>query len=59
MKFVGFALLPAGWFLVLASLVLLGTMPVRTAFVASGMAVEVLGLMLVIRSHLTPREDKG
>jgi hypothetical protein len=59
MKFVGFLLLMSGWFLVLASLALLGTMPARTAFIAAGMAVEVLGLVLVIRSHLIPREDKG
>jgi hypothetical protein len=59
MKFVGFLLLLSGWLLVLAAVVLLATMPARTTFVAAGIAVEVLGMILAIRSHLIPRENKG
>jgi hypothetical protein len=58
MKFAGILLLLAGWFLVLASIVLLGTPGARGAFVFAGMAVEALGLILFFRSHLIPREEK-
>jgi hypothetical protein len=58
MRFLGFLLLVAGWFLVLASIVLLGTPGARGAFVVAGIAVEVLGLILVFRSHSIPREEK-
>ena len=59
MKFVGFLLLLTGWFLVLAAIVLLASPSSRTGFVLAGLAVEVLGLTLVIRSHLIVREDGG
>jgi hypothetical protein len=59
MKFVGFAMLLAGWFLVLAAVVLLTSPPSRGAFVLAGIAVESLGLLLAFRSHSVPREGKG
>jgi len=59
MKVVGFLLLLAGWFLVLAAIVLFAAPPLRAAFVLAGIAVEVLGLILAFRSHLNPREAKG
>ena len=59
MKVVGFLLLTAGWFLVLAAIVLFAAPPLRGAFVLTGVAVEALGLILAFRSHLIPREDKG
>ena len=59
MRFVGFILLVAGWLLVLASIVLLGSPASRGAFVFAGMAIEALGLVLVFRSHSIPREEKG
>lgn len=58
MRFMGFLLLVAGWFLVLASIVLLGSAASRGAFVFAGAAVEALGLILVFRSHSIPREEK-
>jgi hypothetical protein len=58
MRFAGILLLLAGWFLVLASIVLLGSPGPRGAFVFAGIAVEALGLILVFRSHLIPREEK-
>jgi hypothetical protein len=51
MKLVGFLLLPAGWIIVLAALVLLPTGPARVAFTLAGIGVEILGLILVIRHH--------
>ena len=58
MKAVGFLMLPAGWFLVLAAIVLFTAPPLRAAFVLAGVAVETLGLVLVFRAHLIPREEK-
>ncbi|HTS71019.1 MAG TPA: hypothetical protein VMO17_18730 [Terriglobia bacterium] len=55
MKITGLLLMPSGWFIVLAALVLLRTIPALSAFVAAGMGVEILGLVLLIRSHLTPK----
>jgi hypothetical protein len=57
-KAVGFLMLLAGWFLVLAAIVLFPSPLMRGAFVAVGIAVEGLGMYLVFRSHLIPREDK-
>jgi len=59
MKAVGLLLLPAGWFLVLAAIVLFPSPALRGAFVVTGVAVEVLGLALTFRSHLIPREEKS
>ena len=59
MRLVGFLLLPAGWGLVLASIGMLPSDVTRAAFVLAGVAVELLGLALVGRSHLLAREEKG
>lgn len=59
MKVLGFLMLLAGWFLVLAAIVLFASPPLRAAFVLVGVAVETLGLILAFRSHLIPREEKG
>jgi len=59
MKVAGFLLLLAGWALVLAAIALLGAAGPRAAFLLAGVAVEVLGLVLVARSHLTPKEDEA
>ncbi len=59
MKIAAFLLLLTGWALVLAALSLL-TRPVpRDAFVAAGMAVEALGLVLAVRAHLMPRKNEN
>jgi hypothetical protein len=58
MKVVGFLMLLAGWFLVLAAIVLFTSLPLRGAFVLAGVGVEVVGLTLAFRSHLIPREEK-
>lgn len=58
MKVVGFLMLLAGWFLVLAAIILFAAPPLRDAFVLTGIAVEALGLILAFRSHLIPREEK-
>ena len=57
MKLLGFLLLLAGWGLVLAAIVLLAGGASRAGFVFSGIAVEILGLALVIRAHPAPRGE--
>jgi hypothetical protein len=52
MKLLGFLLLLAGWAIVPAALVLLPSTAVRAAFVMAGIAVEILGFVLVVRAHL-------
>ena len=57
MKLVGFFLLLAGWLIVLAALAVIGSGVPLEAFILSGVGVEVLGLALVVRSHLVPHRD--
>jgi hypothetical protein len=59
MKIAGFLLLLAGWILVLAAVALLAAAGPRAAFLLAGVGVEVLGFVLVARSHLTPKEDEA
>ena len=59
MKLAGFLLLLAGWGIVLGALALLPSASPRTGFVLAGMGVEVLGLILVVRSHLLLRGERG
>ncbi len=51
MKLIGCLLLLSGWFLVLAALVMLPAFPQRAAFIAAGMAIEILGLVLLTRAY--------
>lgn len=61
MKLAGFLLLPAGWAIVLAALVLLAQAQAvaRTGFVLAGVSVEALGLVLVVRAHILRRGHRG
>ena len=59
MKLTGFLMLVAGWGIVLASMSLLVSMKPRTIFVLAGLGVEVIGLVLVVRSHLVLEDDTG
>ena len=51
MKLGGFLLLLSGWGIVVAALRLLHNGPL-VAFVFAGFAVEILGLVIVIKGHL-------
>jgi len=51
MKLSGFLLLLSGWAIVAAALTLLHGHMV-TPFIYAGLAVEILGLVLVFRGHL-------
>jgi hypothetical protein len=57
MKLIGFLLLLTGWFLVLTALEMLRAATPRALFILAGLAIEVLGLVLVFRAHLAPSED--
>lgn len=60
MRLAGFLLLLAGWGLVLSAVVLLASPVPRASFALTGFGVELLGLILVIRSHIPPpREERG
>ena len=58
MRLGGFLLLLSGWAIVVAALKLLhgGAL---SAFIVAGLAVEVLGLALVAKSHVLLSEDNG
>ena len=53
MKLAGFLLLLSGWLLVLAAIALLPAGGPRAAFLLAGIGVEVLGIVLAARAHLT------
>lgn len=55
MKLAGFLLLLSGWGIVVATLSLLSSLPMRAGFVLAGLAVELMGLGLVVRSNLVPK----
>jgi hypothetical protein len=59
MRLAGFLLLLAGWGIVLSAVVLLKSPVARSAFAISGVGVEVMGLALVIRSHMVPRRERS
>jgi hypothetical protein len=59
MKLTGFLMLVAGWVIVLASMSMLVSMKPRTIFVLAGLGVEVVGLVLVVRSHLVLEDETG
>jgi len=58
MKFAGLLVMPAGFFLALAALVLFpaSSAASRTAFVLCGLAVEALGLVVALRGHMEDKE---
>ncbi len=58
MRLAGLLLLPAGWAIVLAALVMLPGGAARAAFVLTGVGIEGFGLGVVIRSHLPRREEE-
>jgi hypothetical protein len=58
MKLLGFLLLLSGWGIVLAAVAMLRGKAV-SAFILAGVAVEILGFVLVARSHLPVSEERG
>jgi hypothetical protein len=59
MKFAGLLVMPAGFFLTIAALVLFADPTQRLAFVLSGIAVEALGLGVAVRSQMALSREQG
>ena len=57
MKFAGLIVMPAGFFLSIAALVLFPAAAPRTAFIFCALAVEVVGLIVAVRGHMENRES--
>ena len=59
MRLLGFVLLLAGWLLDLAAVVLLRAGAPLGVFLIAGLAVELLGLGLIVRTYMIPRGDRA
>jgi len=57
MKYAGLLVMPAGFFLAIAALVLFPAAAPRAAFVLCGLAVECLGLGVAVRGHMPARGE--
>jgi hypothetical protein len=57
LKLVACVLLLSGFFIVLTALVLLTSLAQRSAFVAAGFGVEILGLSLLTQSYRSIRKE--
>ncbi len=55
MKHAGLLVMPSGFFLALAALVLFPDGGMRALFVVCGVAVELLGLGVAVRGHMERR----
>jgi hypothetical protein len=58
MRYAGLLVMPTGFFLVLAALVLFPDQGRREAFVLCGLVVEALGLAVSIRGHMLYRAER-
>jgi hypothetical protein len=59
MKPAGLLLLVAGWGIVISAVALLPSPMGRAGFALAGIAVELLGLALMVYSHLVLNAEKG
>jgi hypothetical protein len=57
MKYAGLLVMPAGFFLSIAAILLFPASPQRAAFVVCGLAVEVMGLVVAVRGHMQLRSE--
>jgi hypothetical protein len=55
MKYAGLLVMPAGFFLSIAALVLFPDPTQRAIFVVCGLIVECLGLAVAVRGHMEAR----
>jgi hypothetical protein len=59
LRLVGCLLLLSGFFILLAALVLLTALSQRLGFVAAGLAIEGLGLALLMQGHKPVEKEQG
>jgi Kef-type K+ transport system membrane component KefB len=57
MKYAGLLVMPAGFFLSLAAILLFPASPQRAFFVLCGLAVEAMGLVVAVRGHMRLRSE--
>jgi hypothetical protein len=57
MKYAGLLVMPAGFFLSIAALVLFADPIERSVFVLCGLLVELLGLGVAVRGHMLARGE--
>ena len=57
MKYAGLLVMPAGFFLSLAAVLMFPAPGPRAAFVVCGLAVEALGLGVAVRGHMAARRE--
>lgn len=57
MKYAGLLVMPTGFFLSIAALVLFSDAGMRATFVVCGVAVELLGLGVAVRGHMERRDQ--
>jgi hypothetical protein len=57
MKYAGLLVLPAGFFLSIAALVLFNDPAQRGVFVVCGLLVELVGLGVAVRGHMLARGE--
>lgn len=58
MKYAGLLVMPAGFFLSIAALVLFPGASERAVFVICGLAVVGIGLAVAVRGHMPPRGER-
>jgi hypothetical protein len=57
MKYAGLLVMPAGFFLSIAAILLFPASAQRAAFVLCGLAVEAMGLVVAVRGHMRLRSE--
>jgi hypothetical protein len=57
MKNAGLLVMPAGFFLTIAAILLYPSSPQRAVFVLCGLAVEAMGLVVSVRGHMQIRGE--
>ena len=58
MRLAGLLVMPAGFFLVVAALLLFPDATLRLAFILCGLAVEAMGITVAVRGHMESRGEK-
>jgi hypothetical protein len=58
MKYAGLLVMPAGFFLSIAAILLFPVSAERTAFVLCGLAVEAMGLAVAVHGHILRGEGR-
>lgn len=58
MKYAGLLVMPTGFILTIAALLLFPSPAPRAAFVLCGLAVEAMGLAVAVRGHMEARGER-